>query len=223
MTIKKTLLIILTLSLATTTYSQKKDFGIYYGIGGEVKLARRLEMEIYSSLRTLDNASAIRQVFLETDIMYKFNKFLSAGAGYRITSFYEDDESFHPRHRWYSDLKGRLSAGDFDFSARLRFQQSFKTYFENESDKDPYEELRFKLKALYNIPSFPVNPYLATEFFMPVPRNSMKTIDTRRYMAGAEYKISKKHSVELEYMYQHDFLPKEKSRNVVAVNYNFKF
>jgi len=223
MMIRKIMLIFTALSLTTTTFSQKNDFGIYYGIGGEIKLVRKLEMDIYTNVRTLDNASKIRQAFLEADLMYKLNKYLSAGAGYRLSAFYEDDESYHPRHRWYSDVKGKFKTGDFDFSARIRFQQSFKTYFENENDKDPYEELRFRLKALYNIPSFPVNPYLAAEFFMPVPRNPIKTFDTRRYMAGTEYKISKKHSIELEYMYQHDFLPKEKSRNVLSINYWFKF
>lgn len=220
---KKILLLIAAFSLATAVFSQKKDFGIYYGIGGEVKLVRKLELDIVANLRTLDNASEIRQAFVESGLTYKFSKFLSFGAGYRFTWFYEDDESYHPRHRWYTDIKGKLPAGDFEISARIRFQQSFLTYFEDESDKDPYNEVRYRIKTLYNIPSFPVNPYLAAEFYMPVSQDYGKTIDTRKYMFGAEYNISKKHSVELEYMYQHDFLPKEKSRNVISVNYYFKF
>lgn len=220
---KKILLLCAAFSVATAAFSQKNDFGIYYGIGGEVKLVRKLELDIVANLRTLDNASEIRQIFVEPGLTYKLSKFFSVGAGYRFTSFYEDDESFHPRHRWYSDLKGKLPAGDFEITARIRFQQSFKTYFEDESDKDPYDELRFRLKTLYNIPSFPVNPYIAGEIYMPVSQDYEKTIDTRKFMAGAEYNITKKHSVELEYMYQRDYLPKEKSRNVLSVNYYFKF
>lgn len=220
---KKLLLVFAAVTLSSAAFSQKNDFGIYYGLGGEIKLVRKLEMDISANLRTLDNASEIRQAYLEAGFTYKFSKYLYAGAGYRFTWFYEDDDSFHPRHRWYSDIKGKLPAGDFEISARLRFQESFKTYFENESDKDPYEELRIKLKTLYNIPSFPVNPYVAAEFYMPVFIDLDKTVDTRKFMAGAEYNISKKHSVELEYMYQRDFLPKLKNKNVLSVNYYFRF
>ena len=220
---KKLFLLCAAFCITITTFSQKNDFGIYYCVGGEIKLVRKLELDIVANLRTLDNASRISQIFVEPGLTYKLSKFLSVGAGYRFTSFYEDDDTFHPRHRWYSDIKAKFPAGEFKISARIRFQQSFKTYFEDESDKDPYDELRFRLKTLYNITSFPVNPYLAAELYMPVLQDHEKTIDTRKFMAGAEYNISKKHSVELEYMYQHDFLPKEKSRNILSVNYNFKF
>jgi hypothetical protein len=223
MTIRKALPVILLLCISFPSFSQKKDFGIYYGLNGEIKIVKNLEFDLSANIRTLDNASKISQIYIDGGLMYKFNKILSAGAGYRFTEFFEDDDLYHPRHRWYSELRVKLPAGDFEFFTRIRFQQSFKTYFENESDKEPYESLRFRLKALYNIPSFPVNPYIAAESYLPLFSDTERKIEKNRFMAGAEYKISKKHSVELEYMFQRDFIPKIKDRNIISVNYNFKF
>jgi len=81
MMIRKIMLIFTALSLTTTTFSQKNDFGIYYGIGGEIKLVRKLEMDIYTNVRTLDNASKIEKAFREANLIKKLNKNLSEEEG----------------------------------------------------------------------------------------------------------------------------------------------
>ena len=41
--------------------------------------------------------------------------------------------------------------------------------------------------------------------------------------AGVELRILKQHSVEVEYIFQRDYLPHISDINIISVNYNFKF
>lgn len=223
MMIKKITLIIVLSALAANLYPQKKDFGIWYGVSAEHKFSKKLELDLSTCLRTFDNASEIEEGFLEAGLQYKLTDFLSAAASYRITENIEDDDSYHLRHKWFVDLKGSLEPGDFAFSLRLRFQERYKTYFEDEDDEIPDSHARVKLKAEYDIPSFKFNPYVSAELFCPVFTDPEKTIDKSRIGAGFEYNINKKQSIETEYIFQRDFLPKLKDLHVISVNYNFSF
>ena len=222
MTIKKLILVFLLICTASITFSQD-DFGIWYSVTAEKKLVKNLELDLDANVRTFNNASKIEEAFFDIGLSYKLNKYLSAAVSYRFTEYKEDDDLFHPRHKWFADLKGKLPLGDFDLSARLRFQQRFKTYFEDENDKESKEVGRIKFKMLYNIPSFPVNPYLSTELFFPMFTQPERSVEKNRYMAGIEYNISKKHSVELEYIYSVIIIRKLVNMNIISVNYNLKF
>jgi hypothetical protein len=222
MTIKKLFLLFLLSGIFAASYSRDDDFGIWYGVTAEHKLIRKLELDLTGNIRTFKNASKIDEAFLEAGLTYKFNKYVSVGASYRFTEFYEDDEAYHPRHKWFIDIKGTLPLGDLSVSARFRFQERYKTYFEDEDDKIPDSHGRYRLKALYNVPSFPVNPYVAAEIFCPMFTSTTRSIDKDRFIFGVEYNI-KKHSIELEYMFQRDFLPHISDLNVISIGYNVEF
>jgi hypothetical protein len=223
MTIKELFLFLILCCSVSAVYSQNDDLGIWYGVSAEHKIIKNLEFDLTGNVRTYKNASKIDEVFLEAGLTYKFNKYLAAGASYRFGEFFEDDDSFHARHKWFIDIKGTLPVGDLTISARFRFQERYRTYFEDEEDKIPVSHGRYRLKALYNIPSFPVNPYIAAEIFCPMFTKTTRYVDKDRFMAGLEYNIAKKHSVEVEYMFQRDFLPHIKDINVISVGYNLKF
>jgi hypothetical protein len=220
---RKILVLLLFLFSSAISYSQDADFGLWYSIAAEKELVKNIELDLDANLRTFDNASKIEETFLDIGLTYKFNKFLSAAVSYRFTEFNEDDGSFHPRHKWFADLKGKFPLGDFDISARLRYQQRYKTYFEDENDKESKKVGRIKLKTLYDIPSFPLNPYISAELFFPLFIETARSVEKKRFAAGLEYKISKKHSIEAEYMFQRDHYPKLYDINIISLNYQLKF
>lgn len=223
MTIRKHLLLLILLFAPVIAFSQKKDFGIWYSISGEHKLASKLKLDLTADLRTFSNASKIKQGYFDAGLSYKINKLITAGGGYRFIYYYEDDDSFHPRHRWYAEAKAGIPVGDFELSARFRFQETFRTYFKNENDKIPDNHGRIKLNVYYNIPSFPVNPYIAAEFYFPMFTETTRYIDRNRFIAGLEWNISKKNSIDLEFLRQRSFLPKIKDLSVLSISYSFKF
>lgn len=210
-------------ALVLNLSAQKKDFGIWYGISAEHKFTKKIELDLSTCLRTFDDASRIEEGYLEAGLQWKLNDFLSAAASYRITENIEDDDSYHLRHKWFVDFKGTVEPGDFAFTLRVRFQERYKTFFEDEDDRIPDSHARVRLKADYDIPSFKFNPYVFTELFCPVFRDPERTIDKFRTGAGIECNITKKHSVETEYMFQRDYLPKLRDLHLISVNYNFSF
>jgi len=223
MTIRKLIVPLLFLTLAPVSFSQDDDFGIWYGISAEHKLIKNLEIDLSGNIRTFQNASRIDQAFIEAGLTYKFIKNISIGGSYRFTRALDKDDFYHAQHKWFIDLKGILPLGDFSISARVRLQERYKTYFLDENDKIPRTHLRYKIKVLYNIPSFPVNPYLSAEIFCPVSSDKKRSIDKNRFMAGVEYNITKKHSIDAEYMFQRDYLPHIADINVITIGYNLKF
>lgn len=223
MKIPKLAILIFVLNLPKLVYSQSDDFGIWYGLNPEFSLTKKLDIKVSAMIRTFKNASIIEQVFLEAGASYKFNNYLSTAVSYRIIDNLEDNSEYHIRHKWFADVKGTLPLGNFSFSARLRLQVQTKTFYENEKDKIPDYHGRLKLRVSYNIPSFPVNPFLCIESFSPLFKNHVQLVDKDRFTLGLEYKIFKKQSIEGEYVFQRDFLPHISDINLISLTYNIKF
>lgn len=223
MMIKKSCACFCLLLASLPVFSQDKDFGIWYGAGLNLGIVNRLDFNASAELRTFENAGRIDQCFLEAGLEYKLLKFLDAGLSYRLTDALEDDSKYHIQHKLFLDLKGTAKLSDFAFSARVRFQSRFRTYFVYADDKIPDCTLRLKLKAGYNTQSFPLNPYIYCEPFFPLNKDPEKTIGKIRSAAGIEFKISKKHSIDAEYIFQRDYLPNISGISLIALTYNFKF
>jgi len=219
---KKLFLMLVLVCTTAIINGQDKDFGIWYSITAQKELVKDLDLDVDFNLRTYHDAGEIEEGFIDIGLGYKLTNFLSAAVSYRYTQMKEDDELFHPRHKWFADVKAKTSLGDLDVSGRVRFQQRYKTYFEDENDKESKELLRLRVKAAYDIPKFPLNPYVTSELFFPVFGNSSRTVDKQRFTGGFEYNISKKHAIELEYMFQRDFFPKLRDMNIISVNYSIQ-
>jgi len=222
MMIRKTAIFFLFIILARNASSQEKDFGIWYGAQAEFEIIKNLELDLSTCLRTFDGGSKMDEVYLEAGAMYKFNDYFAAGASYRISRNIEKDDAYYIRHKLFAELKGTLPLGDFKFSLRARFQERYKTYIDDEDDPNPVSHIRGRLKAQYDIPSFPLNPYLSGELFFPVTSKADETIDKKRFMVGMEYKFSKKHGIELEYIFQRDYHPRLSDMNIISLNYFIK-
>jgi opacity protein-like surface antigen len=189
----------------------------------EMNLAKKLDLTFSSNLRTFNKASKTEQVYGELGLDYKVLKYLSVAGSYRFTQFREDNDLLYPRHKWIADLRSTVNITNrVTVSGRFRFQRQDKTYIEDPDDEIPdyYGRLRFKL--IYKTPAFPLNPYMAYETFARMFEQSEKRFEKFRFSAGTEYKFNKKHSVELEYIFEKDNLPKLKQNNILCISYNLK-
>jgi hypothetical protein len=223
MMIKRILFSFLLLLWVRSGYGQDSDFGIWYEVNAEKSLSKKFDIGGTVMVRTFDDASTLDQAFIEIEATYNLNKYVGFAGSYRIGNYLEDDDLYHIRHKWMGDIKGSLPLSHFVFSARLRLQIMARIYSENATDDKAVYDGRFKLKAVYKIPDFPVNPYLSFETFSPVFRNEGRLIDKSRSTIGLEYKITKKHIIETEYIYQRDDYPHLSIMHIVSLNYTFKF
>lgn len=210
-------------SIPASVFCQSDGFGIWYGISAEHKLIKKLDLKLSSDLRTFNNASQVDQAFIEGGLAYKLNDFLSTAGSYRFTGKLEDDSRYHIRHKWFAEIKGSLPFNDFTFSARLMLQIMKRTYYEDEDDEIPDYAGRMKLKATYNTPKFPLNPFLYVETFTPLFTKSEELIDKERLSAGLEYKISKKHAIETGYILERNSSPQKVSSHIIYITYDLNF
>ena len=91
----------------------------------DITLAPEGEKKINWVARNMPICSAIAKDFAET----KPFKGLKMGVGYTlINPFSSDDSAFkNPRHRFFADVTGSLSSGDFQFSLKERLQLTHRT------------------------------------------------------------------------------------------------
>ena len=191
-----------------------------------INCPKKVDLDFSTNVRTFENASKIEEAFLEGGAAFSFNKYFGASGSYRLTKNLEDDNSYYYLHKFFLELKGKVPVNNFTFLGSFRFQTRSKTYIEEVGDEDLDFAGKLKLKAVYKTPTFPVNPYIYSEVFLPLfaeKSSSPETVGKVRYSAGLELKITKKQSVELEYIYQRDYLPHLSDINIISLNYNLKF
>ncbi len=223
MMIRKLFVILLSFFIPLVASSQKKDFGIWYGISVEHKLSKKLEINLSTDIRTFNNATKIEEGFLEGGVGYSIRKYLTIAASYRLNKNLEDNNRYFFQHKLFFDVKGILPVGNFSFSSRFRFQTRMKTYIKDNNDNYPDYTGIIKLKAIYKTPTFPIDPYVYIETFMPMFSEKSGTVGKNRLAAGMELRITKRHSIETEYIFQRDYQPHLSDINIISVNYKIKF
>lgn len=220
---KKHCLLFSVLCFSYLTSAQKTDFGIWYQVSAEHELIKNLDIELSGSVRTFKNAGKIDNKFLEAGLQYKFSRNFTSSASYRLISKYEDDKKYHIRHKWFLDFRGILPVKNFEFSARLRFQGTTRTYIEDSNGSGSRYFGRLRLKAAYDSPSFFINPFIYAESFTPLFSEYDKKISEYWLGSGFEMVITRKQAVELEYIFQRDMMPKVKDLHIISINYNIRF
>ena len=220
--IKKCGAVVLLLLASLAVTAQDADFGVWYGISTSKGITDKFDLELAGMLRTFNKASQVDQAYLEAGVKYKISKNLSTAISYRITDAVESNDKFYAQHKFFLDLNGDAKLSHFQLSGRLRFQTRIKTYLEYYSDKFPDYTGRIKGKITYRTPSFPLNPYFYYEAFCPMFVNSDRVIGKQRFSLGVQYKTPKKHTIEIGYIRQRDFLPHISDINVLSLGYDFK-
>jgi hypothetical protein len=223
MMIRNLCIVLLFFILSFATYAQRDDFGIWFGVNSEHKVLKKLDIQLAGCLRTFNNTSRVEQVFLELGVQYKINKYISASVSYRLIEKVEANSEYYFRHKLFLDLKATLPAGNVSFSGRVRIQRATKTYIEDEEDLLSKYYGRFKLKAAWNIPASPLKPFIYCEPFIPLFPDSQLKISKNRLSAGAEFQLTRRASIDAEYIFQRDYQPHISNEHIVSVNYNIKF
>jgi hypothetical protein len=219
---KKNSVFAILLLLTSLSYSQGDDLGIWAGLTVKYQLSKKFDAELSGCIRTFNNTSQVEQSFIEGGIKYNLNKNFSFAGSYRLTSNLEDNSKYYFRHKLFLDAQASLPAGRFGFSARARLQRTTKTYIEDEEDLGSQYVGRMKLKAEYKL-GFPLKPFIYWEPFVPLFSGSDFEISKHRIAAGTELQITRKSSVEVEYIFQRDYQPHISDIDIISLNYKLKF
>ena len=223
MMIKIRYVLVFLLFIPAGLYGQANDFGIWYGVSAEHKVTKKLDIDLSTNIRTFNKAAKVEEAFLEAGVTYDLSKRFALSGSYRVSKNIEKNGSYYFQHKLFIDLKGNIPVGNFSFSCRARLQERTKTFLKDEQENPQSYTGRIKVKANYKTPVFPLNPYVYIETFSPMFSERTKTIEKERFSAGVELSISRHNSVELEYIFQRDYLPHLSDLNIISANYNIKF
>jgi hypothetical protein len=223
MKIKRLFFPLFFLFAAGPLYCQVSDFGLWYEVNAEKSLNKKFDLEASVMVRTFQNGSKIEQAYFEAGATYNLNKYLGFAASYRIGNYVDNDYLYHIRHKWFGDIKGSLPLKQFHFSVRLRLQIMERIYVEDPSDNRAVYDGRLKLKGIYRIAKFPVDPYASFETFSPLFSSSDHLIDKSRSTLGLEYKINKKNIINTEYIYERASSHILFVMHIMSLSYTFRF
>jgi hypothetical protein len=223
MKIERLLLFFFLILISAEAYCQDNDFGLWYEVNTEKAFNKKFGIDGTVQVRTFKNGSTIEQAYAEAGVTYDVNKYLGFAGSYRIGNYLDKDDLYHIRHKFFADVKGSLPAGNFNFSLRVRLQLMARINKAEESDNTDEYDGRAKLKVMYKIPRFPVDPYISFETFSPLFSNSDYLVEKSRGTAGIQWKITKKHIIKAEYINQRDKTPHLSVLNIACIGYTFKF
>ena len=220
---KRPAAILFAMVLTVMAAGQDTDYGIWYEASASKDIWKDLRFDLEASIRTNENARNIEKFYIEPGLRYKFNDYFTAGVYYRFIDQKEKDDKYHPRHRWFFQMKGTApSVARFTFSVRYRIQQQFKTYIEDPEDEEAqwYQRVRFELE--YDVKGIPIKPYINAEMHTQLFSPNEYPADKWRSMVGIEYTFHKRHTVGLEYIYNDSRVTKPPYENLLGITYSVK-
>jgi hypothetical protein len=200
----KLLSIIVFQGMSAVLKSQTNDFGVWTAICVQKEI-KKWSFEASGGLRTQNNVQQVNRWSLQLDAAYDIMKPLKIGASYEFQYCYDEKYTdFQPRNRFSAFLQGKQKLGNFTFSLRERVQATTKDdgdRVKSSGKIDTYKMnpawvWRNKMKVVWNIPNFPVNPALSLETFYQLNNPDGNVFYKQRYTLSLEYKISKKHALE---------------------------
>lgn len=234
--------------MAGMAFAQTDDCGLQLSLGASHKLNKKFTVSAEGEMRTRNDFRTMDRWSLGIDGAYKLCKHAKLSAGY--TLLYDNNiekisgdavegiTKWRPsywgiRHRFNISLSGDVDWHRFTFSLRERWQYTFrpeKTVPRYDFDDEQWEDktikatsknvLRSRLQVEYNIPKSKVDPYANVELF------NAWSLQKVRYVIGADWKMSKKHTISAFYRYQTvngDDDDNECNIHIVGVEYKFKF
>lgn len=194
--------------------SAQKDFGAWIGTDVRMPINKKIAIGLQLESRFKDNISSVDQSFLSPYMKYDLFKHIDLELSYRLSNnptsgFFGSDNS----HRITFDLGFKellkafkiIKSKNLNFDARIRYTHSTSTGDLN----NDYLRTRFKLD--YNVSGFKLKPYVSTEFFFhfndqltysAIEVTSRNRFNKYRLNLGMEYKIGKRHELNLYYMIQ---------------------
>jgi len=175
------------------------------------KINKSFKLTLTPELRWKDNFE-LDKFQLTSKVEYKPLEFLSLSAGYRLIgdTRKEDDTQFLNRYQFAAKYETRIK----------RWQPGFRLSVTNYTDDNDGEMfLRYKAFLSYDIPKCKLTPEAAFEMYH---QPDLQSIYKFRYTLGADYKMSKRVTIGLNYRLDY-YINAYKNRHILDMGLKIKF
>jgi len=182
----------------------QKDFQLWLDAGLGYKINKKFDLAFEAAYRRNNNLADLSETYLELQLRSDPLDFLVLSAGYRFSGWFET----FIVHRLFAFARFEINAKRFRIHYRIRYDNNFNLSYPALPDY-----LRNKIKVRYRTRKFPLDPYLAYEFFYRLNHWDRK-VTQQRFDLGIQYRISKKHALKGYYRFQ-------QRMNRIAPNKNY--
>ncbi len=228
--------------------AQSDDFGIWTEAAVEKKINKKLTLDAEAELRTRDDGfGEIDRWSVGVGATYKLKDYMKLSVGYVFLN--DNHHKVNNTGRKYADYWGQRyrfnvsltisqNFGNLTVSMRERWQYTYrpektvKRY--SNVDNDDYDlgeyvgehtyqgkgsnMWRYRLQLKYKLTK-QWRPYVNAESTI-----GGSGLDKIRYVAGTEYRLSKQHSFDVRYLYQHVYKDEDEgNRHVLGLGYTYSF
>ncbi len=170
-----------------------QDFGSWLGLSAGYKVSKKIKINGVTQVRTFENSQALKQVFLDLGVAYKYNKHLKFGLAWRGKENYANINPVYSNRVGFDVRLSQKIIKKTHLSFRSRTQYSF---VENNLNK-PYERLRLKLT--YKVKKG-LTVFVQDELFFNLNAFKNSAYDKNRFGIGASKKINKKLELTSKYL-----------------------
>jgi len=219
------------LILSYNLIAQEKDYGIWSSTCIKKKY-KKINYEINGELRTRNNTQDIKSINLKIICSYNLNIF-NAGIGYQFIYFNDIEyKDYQPRQRMFAFISVEKNFNNLSILIRERFQRTIK----DERDRirldgsydtyrvNPEWEWRNRIKLSYYIRKTPINLITSFESFYCLSDPEFNRFNKLRYTIGIDYRLSKKHTLEIYCLKDKEINIKNPlTTYVTGISYKFKF
>lgn len=224
--------------------AQENEFGVWTSAELQKKLFSGFDVSLEGEFRTRDVVKTVDRWSLAVQASYKIARWLKASAGYTFLDYYQPmevtnkgniiPEYWQVRHRFQLSLTGKADWNRFTFSLRERWQYTYRpdqyvTKLDGDDGSQKDDEyikgkgknvLRSRLQVEYDIRKCKFNPFASWELYHSLHDGSCEKM---RWTVGGEWKLSKKHALDLYYLYQNKADDDESDGSAICIGYSYKF
>lgn len=198
-----TALLILMSFFSVKGQDYEDDAAIWLNIYLEKKLNDKLDIHLNHKSRLSNNISEYSMGYADVGLTYNFNKNIKLLGDYVYAKRRNMDGSYGNRHQFYLALILKKKIGRWNFSYRNMLQTQVQDIYTSYEGRVPVNYERNKLTIKYEINKRFV-AYVAQELYLPFYQVKSKGLDRSRSYAGLFYNLTKKSSVEVYFLYQHE-------------------
>lgn len=200
----------------TATKAQTTDNWLWPSVQVEKRFFSDLTVSLNAEARLNENYSNLRAFFGEAEFNWKFNKYLSASANYRLGGRQDDISDYAKGQRITLFAYGKLKVWKLSLTNRAGVYRQYLT-----SRQTPRDYFRNKFTVKLDA-SKKLNPLAYIEFFYRFD-NDPNYVDEWRYGGGVDYDINKQHGLKALFIYSKQVNVKRPDlRNVISLTYTYK-
>ena len=205
-------------------YSQTEDFQLWSDIKLEVKIFKKISVEIEEEIRLTGNISKIEDYFTDVGISYNFWDNFTFGGYYRFVRRNELDNRISNIHRYYFDLKYDKRIKRYELSVRTRYQSRYKNISSDDVGYKPENHNRNKFSLAYDIYRSPLKPEVWFEVYYQLNNPDGNKFDKIRFAPELGYRINNHIRVNVYYMIEKEFNVKNPATNyILGTGFLYKF